>query len=158
MGPSKSLVWELDCAWIFLIVTIIYHIFFLNIIRQMIGSCFRHSPLLSFFYFLLFTYSLLLIWFLNTIINFYLNFNILFFNYDVSHLKLIILIINCSIKIGFLLLKIVNWFWTWFYHSYDFISFESHKIWTLFWDFLLTYFKNYETFLTEIMTSLETLH
>jgi hypothetical protein len=39
---------------------------------------------------------------LNTIINFYFSFNNLFFNYYVSDLKVIILIINYSIKIYFI--------------------------------------------------------
>jgi hypothetical protein len=43
-----------------------------------------------------FTYSLVLTYFLNTIINSYLNFNNLFFNYYVSDMKIIILIINYS--------------------------------------------------------------
>jgi len=40
---------------------------------------------------------------------------------------------NCSWKldwIGFLLLKFLNRFWTWFYYIYDLFSFQSHKLYT----------------------------
>jgi len=52
-------------------------------------------------------YSLILIRFLNTIINFYLNFN-RFFSYYIHDLKIIILIINYLVEINILLLKFLN--------------------------------------------------
>jgi hypothetical protein len=81
----------------------------------------------SFYYTLIFSYQiylfLVLTWFLNNIINFYLNFNNFF--------KIIILLINCSWKFNwnrFLILKFLNRFWTWFYNIYDFFNGQSHKI------------------------------
>jgi len=54
--------------------------------------------LLYYFFFTLLKIHLLFSfeWFLNIIMNFYLSFNNLFFNYFINDMKIITLVINCS--------------------------------------------------------------
>jgi hypothetical protein len=89
-----------------------------------------------------------------------LNFNN-FFNYYIFDLKIIILIINVykkSIEISYLLLKYFNRFGTWFYHIYNFLSFQPHKIWIYHFDFLKKIcFNNHIYFKTKTMFLIKTI-
>jgi hypothetical protein len=89
-----------------------------------------------------FIYFLILIWFLNIIINFYLNFNNIFLLLCIWY-KIITLIISCSWKFNsslHLFWKFLNRSLTWFYHIYNVFSFQSHIILI----FLKNFFNNHK--------------